>query len=127
MLDIERNQKVNEFRNISFNFLVRVFNDYGITSDNTPFAKGDGIDNLTEDYRREFINYRPFLYFSDRRKYRKYIRISQNHKQYWQELVSVNTRSTNTHLILNSRRKLIKEISRLGRKLEMRKDFSINE
>ncbi len=107
---------MNEFRNISFDFLVHVFNDYGMTSDNTPFSRGGGIDGLIGNYRQDFAKYEPFLTYLEKSKYRNYISMAQNHKQCWQSLISVKIRNKNVDLVLHSQKKLINHIGWLGKK-----------
>jgi hypothetical protein len=113
---VERKQKMNEFKNISFNFLVQVFNGCGISNDNFPIIKGSSVDGLIENYKQEFAKHEPFMICLEKRKYLKYISIAHNYNQRWLSLTSVKKSNEVVYLFLRDRKELIKHIDWLGKK-----------
>lgn len=114
---IERSQKRNEFRNLSLNFLVRVFSDYLMSKDNFPISKGRGIDSLIDGYKQEFIKHEPFMTFLEKRKYRKFMSMAHNYNLHWQALTSVKKSNEVIDLMIRDQQDLINQIGWLGKKV----------
>jgi hypothetical protein len=141
---IEKKQKRNEFRNISFDFLICVLKSHGMVYDNIPSLKNSEIDDLIKKYKREFTKHKPLMTYREKVRCQKYIQAAHSYNQDWrkklkspglwhylesatqwqdlesatqrQDLESVNQTKKIAKLVTHEQEKLIKHITWLGKK-----------
>jgi hypothetical protein len=113
---IEKKQKMNEFRNITFEFLIKVFSGCAVSNDNFPIMRGSSVDGLIIGYKQELAKHEPFMGYFEKRKYRNYISLAHNYNQHWLCLTSVKKSNEVVYRVLRDQKELIKHIDWLGEK-----------
>ena len=104
---IERKQKMDEFRNITFDFLVHSFSAICI---------GEGVEQLIGEYKQKFAKHEPFMTSFEKIKYRNYISMAHNYNQHCLALKSANKSDKDVGFVLDDQQEFIKHISWLGKK-----------
>lgn len=129
-------QKRNEFRNISFAFLVQVLKARKILNeDGIPILDCQFIDKLVSVYNQEFAKYEPIMTCCEKIRYKKYIQTVLSYNKDWRKNLyhpswpeSLRYPNTNQNpavinqtnkidkLLRHEQKKLLKHITWLGKK-----------